>query len=204
MSAVSRRARRPDSLAAAVVGVLGEFECPVPTDAVRVILTDRGREVRAEHLGRLAAYERDDFLRTWLPPRLCAVIDADARAVRPRWWALGEWRLQRRIMTEDVRAIWFATMAVRLCYDLADRIEPPDSPIVTLALGSVARAIGPQPFDVPVSRDEWMALRERVYAPYIGALNNLDGPTGEQNAAEAELTGAGIPAADLYFGRAMP
>jgi hypothetical protein len=203
MNAVSRRARRPDSLAAAVVGVLGEFGCPLPTSAVRVILNDRGREVRAEHLGRLAAYERDDFLRTRLPPRLCAVIDPDARAVRPRWWALGEWRLQRRIMTEDVRAIWFATMAVRLCLDLADRREPPGSPIVTLALGSVARAIGSQQFDVPASRDEWMALRERVYAPYIGALNNLDGPTGEQHTAEAGLMGAGTPPADLYFGRAI-
>jgi hypothetical protein len=203
MDRVARRARRPDSLAAAVVGILEEFQCPVPTDAMRVILNDRGRRARAEHLGRLAAYEREDFLRTRMPPRLCSVIDRDARAVRPRGWALGEWRLQRRIITEDVRPIWFATLAVRLCLDLADRREPPGSPIDTLALGSAARAIGPQHFDVPMSREEWMALRERVYAPYTGALNNLDGPTGEQYAAEARLMSAGTPAVDLYFGRAI-
>jgi hypothetical protein len=202
MDTISRRVRSPDSLAAAVVRVLGEFQCPAPTSAVRIILNDRGREVRAEHLGRVAAYERDDFLRTRMPPRLCSVIDPDARAVRPRWWALGEWRLQRRIMTEDVRPIWFAMLAVHLCLDLANRSESPGSPIVTLALGSAARAIGSQHFDVPMSPGDWMALRERVYAPYTGALSNLDGPTPDQDAAEARLTAAGTPAADLYFGRA--
>src|ERR1039458_6530711 len=107
-----------------MIGLLEEFQRPIPTDAVRVILNDRGRAVTAEHLGRLAAYEREMWLRTLSPPALCSVIDADAVAIRPRWWALGDWRLQRRIMADDVRPIWFASLGERLCLDLADRKSP--------------------------------------------------------------------------------
>src|ERR671930_575608 len=111
MTSGMRRARRPDSLAAAVVELLDGFESPLPTHAVRILLTDQGRAVTAEHLARVAAYERDDFLRTRMPPRLCSVIDADALLVSPRWWAIGSWRLQRRILTQDARTLWIAMLA---------------------------------------------------------------------------------------------
>lgn len=201
MELVSRRTRRPDSLAAAVVEVLAAFQCPISTDAMRVVLSDGGRRVTAEHLGRLAAYERQDRLRTLMPPRLCSVIGVDAHAVRPRWWALGDWRLQRRIMTEDVRPIWFATLAVGLCSRLADRTDEPGTAIITLAVGSASRALDGRHIDVPMSGDEWQALYELVYAPYNGALNNLGGATKQQADAETRLTAAGIPGVDLYFGR---
>jgi hypothetical protein len=202
MAAVTRRARRPDSLAASVVGVLDDVQCPVPTDAMRVILVDGGRAATAEHLARVAAYEREDWLRSRMPPRLCSVIDAQAVAVKPRWWARGDWRLERRIMTEDVKPIWFARMAERLCLELADRIQPPGSPITTLALACIARAIDVSHFDVPTSSDEWLALRQLVYGHYLGAFHNLAGATAQQHEAEAVLTGAGMPAVELYFGRA--
>ena len=130
-ASTSRRVRRPDSLATSVVAVLNEFQSPVPTDAMRVIVNDRGRNVTAEHLGRLAAYERQDYLRTFMPPRLCSVVDKDANAITPRWWALADWRLQRRIMTDDIKPIWFASLATILCRELADRTEAPGSPLVT-------------------------------------------------------------------------
>jgi hypothetical protein len=184
-----------------VVQVLEEFQCPVPTDGVRVILVDRGRLVTAEHLGRLAAYERHDWLRTLLPPRLCSAIDRDASALRPRWWALGDWRLQRRIMTDDVRPIWFATIGERLCLELAERQDLPGTPLSTLALACAARALEASYFDVPVSRDDWLGLRRLIYDRHMGALSNRAGATGQQHNAEARLLQAGLPAVDLYFGR---
>jgi hypothetical protein len=202
MSAVSRRARQPDSLASQLITLLEDFQSPVPTDAVRVILNDRGREVTAEHLGRLAAYEREMWLRTLSPPTLCSAIDINAVAIKPRWWALGDWRLQRRIMTDDVRPIWFAALGERLCLQLADRRNTRGGPLSTLALTCAARVLGERYFDVPLSSEGWLDLRRRIYEPYNGALNNRAGATGQQREAEARLTERRLPAVDLYFGRA--
>src|SRR5215217_6335545 len=101
-----RRARRAGSLAALTADLLDDYSVPLPTHAVRILLNDREHRVTAEHLSRLAAYEREDFLRTRMPPRLCSVVDTHANLVKPRWWARGEWRLQRRILTEDAKPIW--------------------------------------------------------------------------------------------------
>jgi hypothetical protein len=201
MNAVSRRARQPESLASQVIGLLEDLQSPIPTDAVRVILNDRGRAVTAEQLGRLAAYEREMWLRTLSPPTLCSAIDPNAATVKPRWWALGHWRLQRRIMTDDVRPIWFAALGERLCLELADRNSAQVSPLATLALACAARVLGGEYFDVPLSSEAWLGLRHRIYAPYNGALNNRGGGTGEQGEAEARLVEARLPAVDLYFGR---
>jgi hypothetical protein len=184
-----------------VIDLLEDFQSPIPTDAVRVILNDRGRDVTAEHLGRLAAYEREMWLRTLSPPTLCSAIDANAIAIKPRWWALGDWRLQRRIMTDDVRPIWFAALGERLCLQLADRENTHGSPLATLALACAARVLGERYFDVPISSEQWLELRRRIYEPYNGALNNRAGNTAQQNDAEARLIEARLPAVDLYFGR---
>ena len=106
-----RRERRPDSLAAAVIELLDDYQCPISTQAVRVILTARGRPVPAERLSRLAAYQREDFERTKMPPELCWTLTPDAVAVTPRWWARGQWRLMRRIQTNDVMPIWYVMLA---------------------------------------------------------------------------------------------
>ena len=201
MSGVSRRARRPDSLASQVIGLLEDFQSPIPTDAVRVILNDRGREVTAEHLGRLAAYEREMWLRALSPPTLCSAIDTNAVAVKPRWWVLADWRLQRRIMTDDVRPIWFAALGERLCLALADRKDPAGSPLAALALSCAARVLGERYFNVPLSSEHWLDLRRMVCEPYNGALNNRAGATRQQSDAEALLINAGLPAVELYFGR---
>ncbi len=202
MSGVAvRRARRPDSLAASVTAILDELGCPVSTTAMRVMLNDRGRAVTAEQLGRLAAYQREDFLRTRYAPELCSALDPDGTASNPRWWARGEWRLQRRVLTEDVRPIWLATLAEKVCMDLAERPDSRDGAIVSLALGAVAQALGSRYFDVPASRDEWLSLRRQVYEPYMGAFANSAGATSGQHDAEARLQADGLSGFELLFGR---
>jgi hypothetical protein len=197
----TRRARRSDSLAASVVEVLDDFQCPVSTTAMRIVLNDRGRTVTAEQLGRLAAYQREDFLRTRYPPELCWALTPDGTATNPRWWARGQWRLQRRILTDDARPIWLATLADRLCMDLADHPDGRDAAIVSLALGTTAQVTGSRYFDVPASRDEWLALRREVYEPYAGAFANLTGATTSQYDAEAWLKADGLSGFELLFGR---
>jgi hypothetical protein len=196
----ARRTRRAGSLPAAVIEVLDDLQCPVSTTAMRIVLNDRGRTVTAEQLGRLAAYQREDFLRTRYPPELCWALTPDGAATNPRWWARGQWRLQRRVLTDDVRSIWLATLAERLCLDLAERPDGRDQAIVSLTLGAIAQVLGSRYFDVPASRDDWLALRREVYEPYMGALNNLTGATQQQYEAETRLQAEGLSGFELLFG----
>ena len=198
MSTSTRRTRRPDSLAAAVTGVLDDLQCPVSTTSVRVILNDRGRPATAEQLSRLAGYQRDDFLRTRIPPELCWTLEPNGTATNPRWWARGDWRLQRRILTEDVKPVWLAHLAEHLCMNLAERPVGRDPAIVTHTLGTIARVTGRQYFDVPSASDEWMELRKEVYA--MGAFHNMTGATSEQHDAEAALQARGLSGSELLFG----
>jgi hypothetical protein len=196
----TRRARRPESLAVRVSSVLDELQCPIATPAMRIILGDRGSAVRAEHLSRLAAYQREDFLRTHVPPELCWTIEPDGKPTTPRWWARPDWRLERRIRTEDVSRIWHARLAEWLSIDLSRSPAGRDSAIITLALGSAALALGSQVFDVPRTEDDWVALHEQVYGPYQGALNNRAGVTRQQAEAEIRLISEGRSSFDLLFG----
>jgi hypothetical protein len=157
--------------------------------------------VTAEQLGRLAAYQREDFLRTRYPPELCWALAPDGTATNPRWWARGQWRLQRRILTDDARPIWLAILAERLCLDLAERPDGRDDAIVSLALGTIARVTGGHYFDVPASREGWLALRREVYEPNTGVFANLTGATTSQYDAEARLHADGLSGFELLFGR---
>lgn len=161
----------------------------------------RGRPVTAEHLSRVAAYERNAFESTFLPPRLCWAITPNAEMVSPRWWARAEWRLQRRILTEDVQALWFATLAERWCYQLGSNEIPMTEPTTTLALGTATRLLGNRYFDVPTSPSAWMALRTEIVEAHPGVTHSLGAPTSGQRNAEESLLKAGTAATDLYFGR---
>jgi hypothetical protein len=200
-----RRARGASSLAAATVDLLDEFNVPIPTPAVRILLNDRGREVTAEHLSRLAAYERQDFLRTRLPPRLCSAVDPDANLISPRWWARGDWRLQRRILTPDAKPIWLAVLTARLCHALSARDSVPSEAVTTLALGTVAQLLPEhRDFSLPLAPAEWSRLRTEVLNTHPAATHSLDSPTRAQHTAETALKAAGTSAVDLYFGRSAP
>ena len=200
MEAASRRARRGDSLAAAVVDLVDDVQCPVPTTAVRMILTDQGRQVSAEQLGALAAYERQDYARTRIPPRLCSVIDQNATALKPRWWVRGDWRLERRIMTAESKPIAMTAIAVHLCRHLADRAERADPTLISYTLGLANQLLDLRYFETPLSANDWMALHTRLYAPYNGAPNNLGGYTSDQHAAADQLRAANLPGLALLFG----
>jgi hypothetical protein len=204
MTTSTRRLRRPDSLAAAVTELLDDLQCPISTSAVRVILNDRGRSVTAEQLGRLAAYQREDFLRMRIPSQLTWALLPDGTATNPRWWARGDWRLQRRILTSDTKVLWLARLAERLCMDLAERPNDREPAIITLTLGAIAQAINGRYFDVPTTTEEWMALRAEVYGRYMGAFSNLTGPTAQQHEAEAALEAQGLSGFERLFGRKAP
>lgn len=196
-----RRTRRPDSLATAVARLLDDFQCPISTQAVRVILAARGLPVPAERLSRLAAYQREDFERTRMPPELCWTVTPDGSAVIPRWWARGHWRLMRRIQTNDVVPIWYATLATRLCHDLANQQGVPDPNLANLALLAANAALwGRRTFEFPTSSEDWIRLYREVYAPHNGALNNRTGGTAEQIDAEKILSGE-APGFNPLFGR---
>lgn len=200
MSVAVRRAPRPESVTSAILDLLDEGQTPLPTRSVRILLGDRGRPVTAEHLGRVAAYERDAYLRTLMPPRLCSAIDPSGRLVTPRWWARGDWRLQRRILTPDVKSLWLARLADRLCWDLSrrDRAASPD--VQTLALWAVAKVVLERHFETPQSRDDWAQLRALVVEKQPGVTHSLDGATGKQAVAEEQLIAANLPAVERYFG----
>jgi hypothetical protein len=85
---------------------------------------------------------------------------------------------------------------------LADRPRTEGDALVTLALSCATRVLGERYFHVPMEPEEWLDLRRIIYEPYNGALNNRAGATGQQTDAETQLIAAGLPAVDLYFGRA--
>ena len=199
-SPASRRARRPDSLADAVVHLIAAFAVPLPTHAVRTLLSSRGRAVTAQNLNRLAAYEHRDASRTRLPPRLCSVIAPSGEALKPRWWALGTWPVRRRIATDDAVPIWVAASAAELCFQLGTHGGPTADAVRTLALSMVARSIPLQHFDVPLDPASWMDLRRRVLETVPAATRSLDAPTTQQQVAEDRLKVSALTPVDLYFG----
>ncbi|MDO8184681.1 hypothetical protein Q5424_04950 [Conexibacter sp. JD483] len=200
-----RRQPRADSLPTAIGEILDKFEVPIPTSAMRLLLGARlGEPVAAGRLSRIAAFERDAFLRTNLPPRLCCAIDADAAAISPRIWARGSWRLQRRVMTDDVVSIWSAALAERLCADLSQQTGSVDGQLAQLAVAAAARVIGPARTFAPTSSDEWLELRAGVVQAEGSVINNRAGATPQQVGAETAFQRANLPGVRLYFGTELP
>lgn len=196
-----RRARRPDSLGSAAAELVELYGVPLQTHAVRILLTGRGIPVTAENLGTLARNERRDAQRTRLAPRLCSAIDSSGEALVPRWWARGDWRLLRRIATDDAKSLWLGKLAERLCGDLASTTAAVDDQVSTLALGTVAHLLPMRYFDVPQSGDDWIAIRKLVVDAYPGIVGAHDVATPEQYQAESDLKATDLTPLELYFGR---
>ena len=194
-----RRQRRPDSLAESVGAIVDQFGVPISSAALRVLLADRGRPTTAEQLGRLAAYERQDFGRTRLSPRLAAVIDEGGEPITPRWWRRGDWRLARCVMSDESRALWLARVAERLCLELSSRPDPPRD-LVTLTLGTVARLEISHDSELPLSFDDWIELRSLILDAH-GAVANFEViETQTQVDAAARMT-TQLNGEERYFGR---
>ncbi len=184
-----------------MVELLGTYQVPLRTSAVRVLLTASGRAATAERLSALAGYERLDYERTRMPPRLCSAVAPDGQAVTPRWWALGTWRLARRVLTPEAKTIWVAVAAERLCRHLAEQGSPVDETVSSLAIGMVAEVVPDRYFEVPEAGDDWWQLRDLLIQRRPAVLHGLDSPTPGQHEAEDALRGSELSPLELYFGR---
>ncbi|HET6507706.1 MAG TPA: hypothetical protein VFG42_13025 [Baekduia sp.] len=195
-----RRARRAGAIAAEIDDLVAEFGVPLPTAAVRVLLADRDRPTTAEHLARVAASERAEHLRTRVAPRLCCAIAPDGALVAPRWWASGEWRLPRRILTEDALPLWRAKLAEQVCSDLIARRRPASGELTTLVRGTVALLGLADELERLPDPSDWSEVRALVLDYYPGVTFAHDVSTDQQDEAERALLEAGLPVADRYFG----
>jgi hypothetical protein len=195
-----RRARRAGAVATEIEDLVATFGVPLPTAAVRVLLADRGRPTTAEHLARVAASERDGFLRSREVPRLCCAIAPDGALATPRWWAAGDWRPLRRIRTEDALPLWRGRLAERVCSDLIARRRPAPAEVAALVRGTVAQiGLGEELARLPDPSD-WSEVRALVLDDLPDVMFAHDVSTPQQHEAEAALLAAGLPAVDRYFG----
>jgi hypothetical protein len=195
-----RRARRTGAIAAEIEELVEAFGVPVPTAAVRVLLADRGRPTTAEHLARVAASERAEFLRTAQSPRLCSAIAPDGALVTPRWWATGTWRPLRRILTDDALPLWRGKLAERVCSDLIARRRPPSPELADLVRGTVAQLGLAEELARLDDPSDWSEVRALVLDFFPSVIVAHDVTTVQQDDAEQALLAAGLPAVDRYFG----
>jgi hypothetical protein len=200
MATDSRRARREGAIATEIEDLVESFGVPLATPALRVLLADRGRPTSAEHLARVAAGERTEFLRTRMPPRLGAAIGPDCTLVSPRWWAGGDWRLQRRILTEDALPLWRGKLVERICSDLIARRRPASPDLATLVRATMAQIDLDSEMMRLDDRNDWQEIRALLLDNYPGVVVAHDVSTPQQYEAEQVLLAADLPAVDLNFG----
>jgi hypothetical protein len=196
-----RRSRRSDSIPTVLRSILDDAQIPLPTEVMRALAAERlERAITSEQLGRVIAYEREDFLRTRMPPLLCSVIDRRAVALRPRVWALGEWRLARRIATPDTEARWQGGLALELLDQVLLRFPPASERLRNLTLEATARVLGPVAAYIPGEREQWEELRREVAAHAYDF--SPASHTAQQAEAEQMLTSyePQISPSSLYFG----
>jgi hypothetical protein len=190
------------SLADDVAALLDYYAVPVPASVIRRVLgTVRGEdEVTNERLGRLMAYERQALPARRSTPRFCFAIGEDAMASRPRVWARANWRLNRRILTEDSRQSWRAELALRTIESSQAGETSTHPALLELALELAASVLGPLGADPPSSASDWREVTERL--SMARGANDITSPTREQAVAETELSSReDLSPADLYFGR---
>ena len=197
----ARRTRPVDSIPSAVGRILDEYHVPVPTSVIRIVASERrGDVVTAEHLARIASYERATFFGRGLTPMLCDALDGHGHAFAPRIWVRGDWRLQRRLLTPDAIPGVKAALAAHLCDEMRARGASAGSALANVALQAVGEVLGPVSAYMPGTPDDWADFRARVVATNLNLVHNVTGATSGQVAAEKHLEG--LPASVLYFGAA--
>lgn len=185
------------TLAELVAGIVTDFQTPVPTGTVRVVASSRsGRKVTAESLSRLAAGQRDAFLRTRRPPLLCHTLGAGGEALTPRIWAMADWRAGRRFVTPDSEEGWRALLALGLLREV-EQLGASEDQLVRTALHATASLLGPAGGYRPEGESGWEELRRQVAErlPQAG----VDSLTREQREAEERLHD--VAAVVAYFGK---
>jgi len=188
------------SLPAALEAILDAVQVPVPSGTLRALadVALRDRDVTAQALGRVAAYEEESFLRQRNTPRFCWAVDKSGAALSPRIWARGSWRLERRILTEDAFQNWSVTLAVFLTDKMAKSDEHARTSLAKASMEAVARVVGPVALYLPGPREEWAAFHAEMLT-----RQHPIGPeafTGEQLETAKQLQETGSTPFSLYFG----
>lgn len=177
--------------------ILEDADVPLAGRTLQVLAAAvRSKPVPAERLSRIGAYDREQYRVHGGPPRFCVALDEDGVAVRPRIWALGRWRLARRIRTFDAARGWEAQAAL-LAHDYAALTSEPHigERVMRIAREHAAAALAPQPLNGDLA-DE--GVRQRLIA-LLGP--SLQAHTTDQAAAEGRLKRAGLTGRAHYFGR---
>lgn len=185
------------SLPATLESILDTLLVPVPAAAMRALgaLGLPDREITAEALGRAAAYSEESFLRRRNTPRFAWVLHDDGTVVTPRYWALGSWRLSRRIWEPEAVAHWDVVLALHLAGRIAGEPGPETEPIEIVAKEAVGRVLGPRPLDSP---SDWHGISIE-----LASLQHPVGPaatTAEQDRMAALLEKSGLTPFSLFFG----
>jgi hypothetical protein len=189
------------SLPATLETALDAIAVPLPNATLRAIAGTalRNRDVTAQGLGRVAAYEQESFRRRrGVVPRFSWVLNVDGVAATPRIWARGGWRLSRRILTEDAVGNWTVTLAIFLAEQMVSGDEWTRQALAKVALEAIGRVLGPVAVYGQGSREEWVEFKARLAA--LQHPIGPEAPTAEQTAAAAELEDQGLAPYALYFG----
>lgn len=190
------------SLPAALAVVLDSAQVPMPAGALRALASTLvpDQNVTAERLGRVAAYEEQAVLKSRKTPRFCWVINEDGVAVGPRIWARGDWRLARRVMTEDA-VEQQVTLALLLSQQMVEGTEAARSQLHSVAMEAIAHVLGPCAMYPPGSRDEWTEFHRAVASRQhpLGPAATTDSQNRAAERLEAQLTPY-----SLYFGVGEP
>ncbi len=186
------------SLAQSIEGVLEKTGTPLATGAMRILVSVlRDEEVSAERMARTASGERDTYVKTRQPPRLCSALFPDGTTPPRRIWASGEWRLARRILTRDAEPGWQASAGIYVC-DLILEQGLEDERLAALAHELAARSVGPLAAYYPGPRSQWQELRDAMAKLPVGP--GVTTQTSEQATAERSLQEAELTPFALYFG----
>ncbi|MEN3281441.1 MAG: uncharacterized protein V7607_2581 [Solirubrobacteraceae bacterium] len=186
------------TLAASVLALVEHAQVPLASKTVRVLVSFlSGKEIAAEHLGRIAAYERERLLAQRAVPRLCSALVPDGTALVPRVWCAGSWPLARRIRAGDAVRVWPAR-AAQLCAQLALQYDGCDvEALKDLTSELVGEALGPI-FQMPLeSRADWQLIAAEMGRQLPGP--GVAQPSTDQEQAAA-LLDDGLPAVAQYFG----
>jgi hypothetical protein len=189
-------------LATTVDQILSETQVPVETGPMRILVSAiRDEEVTAERLARLASFERENFLKTREPPRLCSALYPDGTTPPRRVWAAGGWRVARRVLSPDSERGRLAAVGIYACTLIVDH-GLQDERIGPLAHGFAAQSVGPIAGYYPGPIEQWQELRQKLRQVPVGP--GVTNPTREQEAVEAALQQAELTPFSLYFGLDAP
>lgn len=185
------------SLPAVLVDLLEHAMVPLPSKTARVLLSmTTGRTVTAEHFGRIAAYERERLLKQRAVPRLCAALTPSGQALVPRVWAVGTWRLARRIQTASAVQVWDARAIAIICDVARWHNAYRDRTLRGAAQELSLEVLGQAPALEDADAWEELAAAARARLPGPGVA----GHSTDQMDAERSLLAREVPAAAQYFG----